>query len=210
MKTLLICLALIAWTAPLSARADAATEAEVTRIEAERSQADARFATQEVACYRKFAVNDCLKAARAERRERLADLRRQEISLNDAERKRRAGERVRSIEEKNSAHQQEESAAQRAEASARQHDKQADIAERAAQRAQPQASAPARAARPPGEARERKAATRAAKEQRVHDAAGELRRYQDRQLAAQERQERVAKRLAESRKPAVKPLPVPP
>ena len=114
MKALLICLALAAGVLPVLAQTEPAVAAERARIAAERSQADTRFAAQEKACYRKFAVNDCLQAARSQRREVLSDLRRQELSLNEAERKGRAAERVRSIDERNSAQQQEDSAAQRA------------------------------------------------------------------------------------------------
>ena len=210
MKALLICLALAARILPAFAQTDSATDAERARIAVGRSQADVLFAAQEVACYKKFAVTDCLKAARAQRRERLSDLRRQELTLNDADRKRRAAERVRSLEERNSAQKQEESAAQRAESLARFREHQAALAERAAERARTQASAPARAARTQKEASQRKGSAHAAREQRVHNTAEELRRYNERQQEAKERRERVAKRLAEARKPEVKPLPVPP
>jgi colicin import membrane protein len=209
MKALLTWLALAAAALPLAAQTDAELQAERARISAARSGADARFAAQEAACYKKFAVNDCIEAARAQRRELLAELRRQEIGLNDVERKRRAVERVRSIEERNSPEKQQEDAAKRAEAVARQQDKQQELARRAAERAQAQASAPVRAARAPKEPRQPKADSRPAKEQRVHDSSEALRRSQERQQEAQEHRERIAKRLAEGRKD-VKPLPVPP
>lgn len=74
--------------------------AERSRIASERQQVEARFKAEETACYQKFAVNDCIDAGRAERREKLADLRRQEISLNDAERKRKGAEQVQRMEDK--------------------------------------------------------------------------------------------------------------
>jgi colicin import membrane protein len=210
MKSLLLHLALLAAVVPAWAQTDSQVEADRVRIAAERKQVDAGFVTQEVACYRKFAVNDCLKAARAQRREHLADLRRQELSLNEAQREGRAGERLRSIEERNSAQKQEDGAAQRAESVQRQQDKQQELAKRAADRAQTQASAPARAARVSKESRDRQASTRTARELRTHNAADELRRSQERQQQAQERRERVARRQAEAAKSGVKPLPVPP
>jgi colicin import membrane protein len=210
MKALLICLALAAGVLPVLAQTESAVEVERARIAAERSQADTRFAAQERACYRKFAVNDCLQAARSQRREVLSDLRRQELSLNEAERKGRAAERVRGIDERNSAQQQEDSAAQRAESVARRREKQEELAARAAERARDHASAPARAARTQDAARERQPASRAAKEPPSHDTAEALRQSRERQQEAQERRERVAKRLAEPPNPNVKPLPVPP
>jgi colicin import membrane protein len=52
------------------------------------------------ACYQRFAVNDCLLDSRRARREVMADLRRQEVSLNDAQRKRRAAEQLLRSDEK--------------------------------------------------------------------------------------------------------------
>lgn len=210
MRYFLFCLLLAAGVLPAMAQTASATDAERSRIAAERSQAAASFAVREAGCYRKFAVVDCLNAARVQRRERLSDLRRQELSLNDSERKRRSSERVTSIEERNSAQKQEDGAAQRAEAVVRRREKEAGLAQRAAERALTQASAPARAARTRKQAGEHTSSTHAAREQRAHDAAGEQRRYDERQLEAKEHRDKVAKRLAEPQRPEVKPLPVPP
>ena len=209
MKSLLTCLVLAAVMMPVRAQTEPVAEAERARIAAEREQADMRFVVQEKNCYRKFAVNDCLKAARAQRRELLSDLRRQELSLNDAERRHRSADRVHSLD--HSAEQrEEESEAQRAEAVARRRDKQEELAQRAADRAQAQASAPVRAAKTQGDTRERQAATHAAKAQRSLDTAAEQSRSEQRQQEAKERKERVAKRLQDARKPDVPPLPTPP
>jgi colicin import membrane protein len=75
-------------------------EAERARIDTERKQVEAKFKVEEAACYKKFAVNDCINEHRAVRRTALADLRRQEISLNDAERKRKGAEQIQRMEEK--------------------------------------------------------------------------------------------------------------
>lgn len=76
--------------------ADATREARA-RIAAEREQLQLRFAQQERACYQRFAVNDCLREARGQQREALAQLRRQEIALNAEARQRREIERVRRL-----------------------------------------------------------------------------------------------------------------
>ncbi|MEO5795913.1 MAG: hypothetical protein ABIP34_13570 [Rhodoferax sp.] len=73
--------------------------AEHARINAERQQIEKRFAAEETACFQKFAVNDCRDASRARRRVEMADLRRQEISLNDAERKRKGAEQLQRMEQ---------------------------------------------------------------------------------------------------------------
>ena len=186
-------------------------QAERSRIAAERSQAEARFAAQEVACYQIFAVNDCLKAAKSQRRERLSDLRRQDLTLNEAERKRRASDRVSGIDERNSAQSQQEAAAQRAESVQRMRQRQDEMAKRAAERVRDPGSAPApvRAAKARPEARDPIEAVPKVKPARIHDSAEAVRRSQLRQQEAQERRDRVARRLAEGRK-NVQPLPLAP
>ena len=67
---------------------------EYERIRQARAGEQVKVAALEAACYQRFAVNDCLIKVRAQRREVLADLRRQEISLNDALRKRRGAEQL--------------------------------------------------------------------------------------------------------------------
>ena len=73
---------------------------ERERIRQTRASQQARFIAQEAGCYARFAVNDCLIEVRAHRRELLADLRRQEILLNDAQRKRRGAEQLLRSDEK--------------------------------------------------------------------------------------------------------------
>jgi hypothetical protein len=80
-------------------------EAEHSRIQTERSQEEARFGQEEVACYSRFSVNDCLSDVRVHRREVLSRLRRQELSLNEAERKKKALEQLERINEKSSGQQ---------------------------------------------------------------------------------------------------------
>ena len=67
---------------------------ERERIRRTRATEQAAFAEQEASCYARFAVNDCLARVRGRKREVLGDLRRQEISLNDAQRKRRGAEQL--------------------------------------------------------------------------------------------------------------------
>jgi hypothetical protein len=62
--------------------------AERARIETQRQQVVERFALEEQSCTAKFAVTDCLQSVKARKREALADLHRQETSLNDAKRRR--------------------------------------------------------------------------------------------------------------------------
>jgi len=73
---------------------------ERDRIAAEREMLERRWFDGERACYQRFAVNDCLRQARRQHRAALADLRRQEVLINDEERQRQATERLRHLEQK--------------------------------------------------------------------------------------------------------------
>lgn len=88
--------------APASAAASgpAPEPSERARIAAERQAAQNRFAAEEKACYNKFATQHCLTEAATRRRLAMSDLRRQEVSLNDADRKRRGAEQMKRLEKK--------------------------------------------------------------------------------------------------------------
>lgn len=73
---------------------------ESARISAARATLEAGFLAEDAACYKKFAVNRCLDRVNTRRREAVADLRRQEILLNDEERRLRGAAQLRKLEEK--------------------------------------------------------------------------------------------------------------
>lgn len=81
---------------PLAAQTDAERVTEQREAQQRewigqtRLQTSAQFRLREAACYQRFAVNDCLNESRRAEREIMADLRRQEVLINDARRKRRA------------------------------------------------------------------------------------------------------------------------
>ena len=110
-KSLLGMSLLVIWPVALAQAAEGEAPARAL-IEAGRSQAEARYAAEEKACFAKFAVYDCQKEARVRRREVLADLRRQEVSLNDAERRHKGVQRLREIEERSSPEKQRQAAEQ--------------------------------------------------------------------------------------------------
>ena len=87
-----------------------------SRIQADRTREEGKYQTQELACYAKFAVNDCLREVRVRRREALDKLRRQDIAINDAERKRKSLEQIERINEKSSVQRMEEESERRLEA----------------------------------------------------------------------------------------------
>lgn len=204
MKKLLLLLAV--FMLPAWALEDQADRVERARIEAERKQVDAAFQSDERACYSKFAVNDCVKDARARRRAALADLRRQEISLNDALRKRRAAERLRAIEERER-QEQPGGVEHRLKAGDAERNRSERAAVKASGRAVEDAGRPAKAAGRQEQVQRRQAEIKEAREQRDKAAAENLKRQEKRQSDAQARKANLEKRLADRKKPEAKPLP---
>src|SRR5688572_19120205 len=135
MKKLFVSLVLLGPALSLRAQEAGEVAAEKARLAAQRAEAEHVFQAEEKACYAKFAVNDCVDAARAKRREVLAGLRKQEVALNDAERRRKAAERLRDIEERTSGESQRDQTEQRNKALADQRDREVRAAEKAAGRA---------------------------------------------------------------------------
>ena len=74
--------------------------AERQRIAEERAGHETVYQQAERVCYSRFAVTDCLREARKTQRLAMDDLRRQELLLNDMERKTKALEALKRIETK--------------------------------------------------------------------------------------------------------------
>ncbi len=186
------------WLAlPVAAQAPGEEAAERARIASERSRIEAAFEQAQRDCYQKFAVSDCLAEVRSKRREALVPLRAQEITLDDAERQRRAAERVKELDERRESQARERDEA-RVRAQAEERDRQQRAADKAAdsQRNREQA----------GDRAERAAGPR--EEHRPPDTQDNLRRHRDRVTEAQERKAKVQERAAREGPPAA-PLPTP-
>ena len=181
-RTAVIALLLAAAAAHAQQQEDASITAERARLKAQRSKVEAEFTAEEKACYGKFAVTDCLTAARTKRRTAVGDLRRQEIALNDTARKRNAAERRHSIDEKNALQRQREEGAP----------PKAPTAPRALHSNE----------RKPHDkdAQKRQAEIESARQRRDADAAKSAREHEEKLVQAREREERVKKRLAEKKK----------
>ena len=194
--------------ASFAAQAQINSDAERLRISTERSKLEAAFALEDTACYKRFLVNRCLDEVKTRQRDALADLRRQEIVLNDEARKARAAEQIQKTENKSAPEKLQEEVDKRAqtvkdfdERIAREKQKTAD---RDALQAGEKAKAEASAGRVKGN--QDKEAGRTAKQAA---AAEELRRYNERQAQAKERQARNARDKASQAKVPAKPLPAP-
>jgi colicin import membrane protein len=169
--------------------ADAPAERE--RIRVERAQAEQRYVVAERDCNTRFVVTACVEAARAQRRDALGRLRNEELVLDRAERRQRAGERAAAIRDKQ-AHEDAARAAPRAPLPV------------------PAASAPpSRLHLRPHDAKAGRAERRLSPEVEARNRAA----YEARLREAQEHREAIerrnAERQAKAKKPSL-PLPLPP
>ncbi|MEY3124500.1 MAG: hypothetical protein RLZZ573_1020 [Pseudomonadota bacterium] len=89
-----------AWAQEDASNGIASVGLERSRIDAQRSQALAAFVVEEQDCLRRFAVSACVRDIASRRNALLAELKRQEASLNDAERLKRGADQVKRAEEK--------------------------------------------------------------------------------------------------------------
>lgn len=209
MNKLLVVFALLGLSGAATAQDEPRVAAERARIKAERASAETSFHAEERACYGKFAVNDCVNAAKARRRAVVTPLQRQEIALNDAERRRKAAERSREGEERAAAERRREES-QRAKAQAGQKEREADAAEKAAARATDQVVGPGKRALRQEEVKKRKAEQSAERSRKADQATQNRERHERRVAEAEDRKAKLEKRVAARKKPAASALPVPP
>lgn len=195
--------------APEGVLQQAGPDAERMRISAERTRLEAGFTNENAACYKTFFVNNCLDEVKNRQRDALADLRRQEVLLNEQDRKSKAAEQVRKTEEKSSPEKQQQDADKRATAlknfqSREEREKQKN-ADRVTTQANEKTYSEAAANRLKNN--QNKASARSDKQAA---AAEKVKQLNERQQKAKERQDRHARdELARSKTPS-KPLPVPP
>lgn len=188
--------------------AQTSNDAERLRISTERATLEEGFSREDAACYKKFFVNNCLNEVKNKRRDALADLRRQEISINDQERKAKAAEQIQKTEDKASLAKQQEDADKRAQAmrdfdarTARDQQKNAD---RLKLESNEKPKLEAAAARLKGA--QDKASNRTA---RQAAAVEEFKKYNDRQEKAKDRQARMTRDKASQTRQLSSPLPAP-
>ena len=202
----LLILLLLSATMARAQDADSQLAAERARLAAARSQAEARYKAEEKACYSKFAVNDCQAKAKVQRRRTLEDLRRQEISINDAERKRKAA--ARREEERNATMIERDDAAKARGMQAQ--DRQTRADDKAVSRASQAASAPQKAQQQQQEMQQRQRDKQLAQQRRDADAAENVQQRDKRLAEAREHREKQQKHIAERKKPPASSLPTSP
>jgi colicin import membrane protein len=205
-------------------------QAERERIKSERAKLNDNLKLQREACYQKLAVTSCLNEARDGHNEKMRDLKRQEVALNDVQRKRAAADRVKSLDQRSSPEAQLQRTQERGKAmqdaakredsrAARQAAREAKLAEAAKNAETKEAEAKpdmkttegTTHAVPQGKPRQQPAA-KAAPDQR-EGLAGEIEKNRQqaagREKAAAERRAKAAEREAKRTKPAAAGLPLP-
>ena len=184
------------------------SDAQRAAIAAERGRLEAGFLNEDTACYKKFAVNNCLENVNAKRRAVMADLRRQEILLNDEQRKSKAEQQIRKRQEKLSSESLQQDNDRRTKAvedfKGRQGRDQENVQQRNAAVANEAAVRDANAARL--ENHQKKIQARA---QKQVIAVQKEKKFKERQMRAQERRAQHETDYAKRVKPASKPLPLP-
>ena len=137
---LLCCsLSLGAAMAQSPAQEKSANALERSKVAAERARLEAGFQAEEAACKSRFAVNACLQEIRTRRNEAMADLRRQDILINEADRKARAADQIQKTEDKSNLERKQHRAEKEKKAQ-KENDR---LAERSDQRGQSQAKSAA-------------------------------------------------------------------
>ena len=188
--------------------ATADIDAQRSAIAEERNRAETGFLSEDAACYKKFAVNRCLENVNARRRSMMANLRQQEIQLNDEQRRSKGAEQLRKTQEKSSSKslQQDRNSRNKAveDFRERQVREQENVQRRDAAVASEAAARKASAARL--QTHEKKMEVRTEKQS---NAPKEAEKFNQRQVQAQERRTQHEAEQANRAKSAAKPLPMP-
>lgn len=206
---LMVLASLSSWAQTIATTGTLDFDAERARLAQERKAAEATFQTEQAACYKKFAVESCLEEGRRRRRVATDAIKRQEASLNDIERKRRAAAALDQLDEKKATPRAQDTPAQQDQSREAQQGREQRAAEHETSRAQA-ASEAAEHQRQFGEKQRAHAddlarAARLAAEAPAERAAYERKLQQAAEHRAKNEQDRAAKT-----KPRSAPLPTPP
>jgi hypothetical protein len=211
LKTLFLCVALVSSAVPGWAQTPAVAgnldmAAERDRLTQERSVLEAKFKTEQAACYQRFAVEDCLQQSRRQRRTAEDNIKRQESELNDMERKARGAAQLERLDKAAPRKQDDPAVQEKARQS------QSDREQRAADHAKTRedTAAQAEANRRKLEDKQRTQAEEQAKAARLKAEAPEARaRYERKLEKSAEHRADTERRNAERNKPRSPALPTP-
>lgn len=175
------------------------TDAAMAHLQQERQRLEADYALENEQCYQRFAVNNCLADVRLRRRDALANLRRQELATQAAERKQKGIDQLQRIQEKTTPESPQE-AQGRLDRQARQ---QQALDRKTPPKASNHAVDGVKKAR---EVQDRLAEKNASRARQAQAGIQKKRDFEARQRAAQERKARRPTSAASGAKPAAPPL----
>jgi len=202
------CLSLGAAMAQSPAQEKSANALERSKVAAERARLEAGFQAEEAACKSRFAVNACLQEIRTRRSEAMADLRRQDILINEADRKARSADQIKKTEDKSNLERKQH----RAEKEKKAQQENDRLAERSDQRGQSQAksAADASANLEAAQIRQKNSQSKAGEAKtRDEQAAANVQNAKVRAEKAAQNQAERDKRLKDKTNSTRKPLPAP-
>jgi hypothetical protein len=75
-----------------ASNADSRLTSELAKLKQEKLSIESKFKTLEAACYKKFAVSNCLQDVKTEKLRALGDIKRRELAINDGKRQLKADE----------------------------------------------------------------------------------------------------------------------
>lgn len=187
----------------------AAAQKERDRITTERLSLEAGFDREEVACYKKFFTNRCLKESQVRRREAMALVRQQEVALDERERREKAAAQIQKTEEKSSAEALQQAAERRAQALQETRERAERTQEKAEERGVLKQNEAINAADTASRARgsQERAQARVDKKAAIAD---EVEKYNDKQQEAKERKADRDQKQREQTKAPARTLPTPP
>jgi colicin import membrane protein len=199
-------------TDPINTLPDPETQrvdAQRLTINIKRQQLESGFAAEDAVCYQRFAVNKCLRDVNARRMASMADLRRQDVLLNDQERKRRGADQIRRIEEKQTAASQQDLAERRAKVFS-EYQSRAQAVDQRLQEKKPEADVSRDAAKASADRLNASKAKAQVRRDKQSNAPQEAERFNVRQVEAEKRRADHAKQQAAKPPSTAKTLPVPP
>jgi transglutaminase/protease-like cytokinesis protein 3 len=202
------CLSLGAAMAQSPAQEKAANALERSKVAAERARLEAGFQAEEAACKSRFTVNACLQEIRTRRSEAMADLRRQDILINEADRKARSADQIKKTEDKSNLERKQH----RAEKEKKAQQENDRLAERSDQRGQSQAKSAADASAnvEAAQTRQKNRQSKAGEAKtRDEQAAANVQNAKVRAEKAAQNQAERDKRLKDKTNSTRKPLPAP-
>ncbi len=180
------------------------------RIERERTEAQTRFDAADLACDARFMRSDCVNAAKLARRQTLDDLRRQELTLSDRERKLRAGEVVERRDGRNEALRIEKQRQRAIEATAQDQSRRQRAAQRQGEDAQRAVESKQNQATLQMGRTQRLANRQQNTQRKAADAQAALMQQQAKEKKYADRRDALQQRLAKRTAPPAAPLEMPP